>query len=766
MAISPTVRINVSGARGASFSDVARQTGAYDATPADSDAAVLEKFADYAIEQNPGFQGEKGDPGSPGEGYATRSALATAGNTATAGDDAYLTEAGREGKFVFRSGDWSAAVTADPGQGVIIPKASASTGASGAWIRQFDGPARPEWFGAKGDNTTSDRTAFLNARSYLLYAGGELLLSASTTYYLGTTLTSLDGVAIVAEQGAAIRGNWNRKATYIVKAPLTTQLKDSENEYLPLVETTKYKRSIADKEVFLDGIEPDRSEHVAIDCTALTVYQVAWPESDSWSTVYGESADPRTIILTLTNGNWRTALIPATGGDELSCKQAPGAYQHAAVIRTTNGFYVFYTADQTSAGQLWYKPIGGAATKITDVDWTGRSDHTYWQAGNANWTIRLYDLTTFSIMLNGLEVFGPFKISSGVISYYGFGGQVSSPVTIAFYDWVLVRGQEVGGKGIGGIVTAGDSRIADIHGDWPTFCRELLEHSDGYSVVKLDNIAQDGATSAVCLGTVTAHDFSGITDFVLGIGTNDVQGSVDLSITIANVLAIIDHVQALNIRTTVIVPQDFYPKGLTDNTGVVTFNEIYLPMYRQAIHRAAASRGCQVVDLKQVLKPVYAYEANAPGGAPWFEGSYLTGLRDNIHNGQLQYRKIGWAVARAILGFWPRKRQGFDLSPMPTPIFDNGWAPAAGNAAALWQVSEQGILTLTGSVTVGTKADLTIIARLPFNLSPRSIRQFPCYGNNGTLARIIVDGADIKIVGFGSATDTTLNLDGIEFPVR
>lgn len=765
MAITPTVRINVSGARGASFGDVARQTGAYDVEPSDNDNTVLNKFADFAIAENPGFKGDKGDPGSPGEGYATRSALATAGNSATGGDDAYLTEAGREGKFVFRTGNWSVGVTADPGQGVIIAKASDTTGATGAWFRQFDGPVKPEWFGAVGDDVTIDRTAFMNAKSYLTWAGGEMLLAAATTYYLGTTLTSLDGIAIVPEKGAMLRGNWNRKASYVAKAELTTQLKDTENDYLPLVESTKYRRSIADKEVFFDGIEPDRSEHVAIDCTTLTVYQVAWPAGDTWSTISGESADERTLILTLPSGNWRAGLIPATGGDELSCKQASGNYQHAAIIRTTNGYYVFFTPDQTSDAEIWYKPIGGAAVKVTDLDWTGRADHDFWQPGNANWTIRLYDLTTFSIMLNGLEIFGPYTIAAGAISFYGFGGKVAAPVTQAFYDWVLVRGKEVGGKGIHFLVTAGDSRVADIHGDWPTYCRELLEHSDGYSVVKLDNIAQDGATSAVCLATVTAHDFTGVTDFVVGIGTNDVQNSVDLATSMSNVEAIIDHVQGLNIRVTLVLPQDFYPKALTDNTGVITFNEAFQPMYRQAIHRIAADRGCQVVDLTQVLKPVYAYEANPPVAAPWFEGSYLTGLRDNIHNGQLQYRKIAWSVARAMLGAWPRKRQGFDLAAMPSVLFDNSWTSAAGNDAALWQVSEDGILTITGSAVPGTKTDLTVIARLPFNVSPRAVRQFPCYGNNGTLARIIVDGTDIKVVGFSGGSDTLLHFN-IALPIR
>ena len=77
--------------------------------------------------------------------YGTRTALAAA--PTVSGDCAYLREPGREGLFVFDSSNLSARVTADPLQGIVVPPASASTGASGAWVRQWDGiNGYPEWF--------------------------------------------------------------------------------------------------------------------------------------------------------------------------------------------------------------------------------------------------------------------------------------------------------------------------------------------------------------------------------------------------------------------------------------------------------------------------------------------------------------------------------------------------------------------------------------------------------------------------------------------
>ena len=101
----------------------------------------------------------KGDPGSAGEGYATRAALAD--TTASNLDDAYLAEPGREGKFIWSIADLSAQVTNDPAQGIYIAPASDTNGASGAWVRQYDDSGIwVNWFGdlVFDDNSTSART--------------------------------------------------------------------------------------------------------------------------------------------------------------------------------------------------------------------------------------------------------------------------------------------------------------------------------------------------------------------------------------------------------------------------------------------------------------------------------------------------------------------------------------------------------------------------------------------------------------------------------
>jgi hypothetical protein len=62
-------------------------------------------------------------------------ALLAAISGPSANQSAILTEAGREGTFVFDASDLSAEVAADPLQGVYVPPSSDPTGASGAWVR-------------------------------------------------------------------------------------------------------------------------------------------------------------------------------------------------------------------------------------------------------------------------------------------------------------------------------------------------------------------------------------------------------------------------------------------------------------------------------------------------------------------------------------------------------------------------------------------------------------------------------------------------------
>lgn len=76
---------------------------------------------------------------------------------------ASLTENGRAGVFSWVPSNLSSAVSLDTNEGVYIAPASDPTGASGAWVRQFDfSNYQTAWFGAVADYIT-DNTAVINS---------------------------------------------------------------------------------------------------------------------------------------------------------------------------------------------------------------------------------------------------------------------------------------------------------------------------------------------------------------------------------------------------------------------------------------------------------------------------------------------------------------------------------------------------------------------------------------------------------------------------
>lgn len=133
--------------------------------------------------------------------HATRALLAASG--ATAGTPAMLTEEGREGLFVFDGSNLSAEVAADTLQGVYVPPSTATTGASGAWVRRIDDAVHPEWWGAVGDGTTDDSAALAAALSSAHTHGVPLRLRAM--HVLSRELVAADGVDITGPRDGGIK---------------------------------------------------------------------------------------------------------------------------------------------------------------------------------------------------------------------------------------------------------------------------------------------------------------------------------------------------------------------------------------------------------------------------------------------------------------------------------------------------------------------------------------------------------------------------------
>lgn len=146
------------------------------------------------------------------KGYPTRADIAAL--ALPAGEIVNLTEAGRAGDFRFSTANLSAQVAADTAQGLYIAPTSDASGASGAWIRIFSGPADFRWFGAVADCTvagagTSNTAAFNAARAALLAAGrGWLHIPKQAAAYRFATAP-----AQITDQIKITGDGWSEAAT-------------------------------------------------------------------------------------------------------------------------------------------------------------------------------------------------------------------------------------------------------------------------------------------------------------------------------------------------------------------------------------------------------------------------------------------------------------------------------------------------------------------------------------------------------------------------
>lgn len=125
---------------------------------------------------------------------------------------------GGQGFFVWSSADQSAAVTADPRQGLTVAPTIAPTGASGAWLRQVSGSVDVRWFGAIGngvaDDTAAIQAAVNSGRKGVHLPAGDWSFSQLTL--------SVGGQELTLASGAKLKPTvWNQNAVIVTAANVT-----------------------------------------------------------------------------------------------------------------------------------------------------------------------------------------------------------------------------------------------------------------------------------------------------------------------------------------------------------------------------------------------------------------------------------------------------------------------------------------------------------------------------------------------------------------
>ncbi|WP_421930033.1 hypothetical protein [Nitratireductor rhodophyticola] len=137
---------------------------------------------------------------------------------------AYLKEAGREGVFEWRFGDYSAEIAADTLEGIYL-KADGVAATVGAWVRSYYGLANVKLWGAALDNTQDDTEAF----NVALAVAKDVLFPEGLAYITDMIQVPNNGNLIGLGVG---RSRFSIKSDFNLSAECVVKLGTSENQAL------------------------------------------------------------------------------------------------------------------------------------------------------------------------------------------------------------------------------------------------------------------------------------------------------------------------------------------------------------------------------------------------------------------------------------------------------------------------------------------------------------------------------------------------------
>lgn len=576
----------MTGARGKSFADVARSSGAYGASPGDSDLEVGNKFADFAISENPGFQGPEGPPGS--SPYSNLRDYS--GEPTGAPADSAL------------QGALSQAATV-----IVLP--STSMGAT--------------WY--FGTQWPIDQLA-----------GKEIEVPQ------GVVVSHPNDIITAGASGGLIK---YRGITNHYFRNLKSNYASRPESSLPVTEKSIFIGNSGPDYSKWRALNPTVSGQIAAR-KILWPNSDTWSDdtfsttaSDSYSYTPANDANFHVGFARIKPGE-RLVARP---------QQSAGSPVLTAIIRYVGGF-VGITADQSNIADIQKigKATGSAATTASSGFNFG-STHSSYEPRLSEWSIVVDTFNRCSVLLNGVVVstfktpgpifeagFGLYAGSNGInVTWSGVTiGEKCDPVAGRFFS----------------VLAVGDSRTARRDGAWIYYARNALDLSFGIRNVKFDTIAVPGHSSGSQLSVLQTTNLTGINHGHIDIGTNDVQGGVPLETFVSNIKAMADIFEQAGCTVSFSVFDLWYTRDQAgSDRGQAAVNYDRSAPYRSAIRRLCAERGYKLVDKTVMSGPVVANYVN-PALTPNLTASGNSIHFDNIHPTSLYNRVYGEAVARAIAG--------------------------------------------------------------------------------------------------------------------
>lgn len=665
-----------------------------------------------------------------------------------------------------------------------------NTGPVEAWQRQSNGGTR-RWqlvtdvptalmFGGKDDGSTNSTAAGVALRDFSV-SGASLKLRrklGSSTYLMSGGIPALNGQYWDVDDGVIIEGALSRPqspgelltAANHPRVTRRTKFKATDNNGYDFWMNPEYLRTLGQKEFFIGEGNLHRPRLLQLNPAAVGaaadlnfVSVTDGGDTFSASPADGTTSGSATWNLTASTA-WRFGLRKALWAEQLdiSFGTPTAAYIRAACVRCADGrYYLVYGAAGAAALNWRMKPYGVAATTGA-VAIPGGGSHLSQQPQNALWSIQVINPTTFAILINGVRI-KTFKTASP-ITEFGFGVQGNAANNITLTGWTAKKSKQLSGAGEARLLVLGDSTAADIYGGWPFLMRLMLEGSGGLAVTKLTNRAVGGWSTTNVLNDLNGTDTTfwtaaGVANVNLSdyncacimVGTNDIQGAMNhLTVTRANIDAMIDYLQAAGIEVVIALPSMFYSQALGGGTGGASSNYEIGAIYRVQIEQSAALKGATFAETFAGKGHILG---NYKGGDPLF---YDQRIRDNIHQTDGGYVLDAYNMACGVMAaMCPETTKRIDRTLMPTTAEGGAVAGITTSAVSSFSTDATGYIRAVMAFTFSSQTlSNTLLYTLPPSMRPlQSIVAVGDGGSVSSIARVVIStNGEVRATTAGAVT--------------
>ncbi|QHJ82128.1 MAG: hypothetical protein [Bacteriophage sp.] len=610
-------------------------------------------------------------------------------------------------------------------------------------------------YGGNGNGTADNTAAWAAAAAAantVFFPG-----NSGTVYYFAGS-PNLGAAQLSSNPGVTLSGpSISPYSTIVVRNPIRLHITGSQNFYYTL--TPENRKDDSQKSLFLTDGDIDRSVVLPVVTSSAEVSyrKINFLTDDVF---VDASADKTAVTDQVTwnsvpaDGVARLSFTRVRAGDELSvCFLEAGTYRRMAMVRTTAGYYAVY-ADGAGGQPHYARKLLGATAVDNTFTYLGRTTHANIAPENSVWSIRVYNRNTFSVLFNGVEVTNIQTVQGNIVDA-GFGVvAIGSAQTLHVNGYVRWQRKPAGGKQAINVLLVGDSLTADIHAGWSEALRESLNGSFGTRILSLPNQAISGDNSTTQLALLTANGTQNANLVYICIGTNDIQFLASAATLISNVDAMLT-ICANNFATPIVwIPPTWYTQANSGGGGQPSINPDAGRDHRVRLMRLCADRGVKCVDMLQVWGAVLAEYLSFTRVDPV--------VRDNIHETSFTNRVTGFAMARAGAdALNPRITQAIPRTAFTSGGLANGWNFTT--QQPYYTVSENGMVSMSGTLSGGTITTNTPMYRLEGNLVPvdGSDRRWMCPTNSGTAMVAIVAGV---LTIFNATPGTTwVDLSGVTY---